>query len=55
MKEFKNKSTFEKTKLVLDEMISDKKKKVSTANTTELNQIFKELSERRQSLKKLES
>lgn len=42
-----NEDTFSKTKAVLDEMVANKKKAVCIADTPELNQIFKDLSDRR--------
>lgn len=41
-------STFDKTKAVLDEMIAARQKNVAVANTPEINQIFKDLSDKRQ-------
>ena len=40
-------STFEKTKAVLDEMIATRKKNVAVANTPEITEIFKDLTNRR--------
>lgn len=47
MKVDENSSTFEKTKAVLDEMIAARQKNVAVANTPEINQIFKDLTDRR--------
>ena len=41
-------STFDKTKAVLDEMIAARQKNVAVANTPEINQIFKDLTDKRQ-------
>ena len=43
-----DKSTFDKTKAVLDEMIATRQKNVALANTPEINQIFKDLTDKRQ-------
>ena len=43
-------TTFSKTKAVLDEMISQRQKKVATANTPEIAQIFKDLMKKRNGL-----
>ena len=40
-------TTFSKTKAVLDEMIANKRKSVAKADTPEINQIFKDLSDKR--------
>ena len=40
-------TTFSKTKTVLDEMIASKRKSVAIADTPEINQIFKDLSDKR--------
>ena len=45
--ESQNKDTFSKTKAVLDEMIESRKKTAARAATPELNQIFKDLANRR--------
>jgi len=42
-----NMDTFSKTKSVLDEMVAERKKTASRAATPELNQIFKDLADRR--------
>ena len=43
-----NPTTFDKTKAVLDEMIADRKKKgTAVANCTEIDQIFKDLTNKR--------
>jgi hypothetical protein len=47
MKVDEDTSTFSKTKAVLDEMIAARKKNVAVANTPEINQIFKDLTDRR--------
>lgn len=44
-----NMDKFSKTKAVLDEMVAAKQKAVCIANTPELNQIFKDLYDRRRS------
>jgi len=41
-------STFDKTKALLDEMIAARQKNVAVANTPEINQIFKDLTDKRQ-------
>ena len=45
-------TTFAKTKAVLDEMIAAKQQKVAVANTPEINQIFKDLTDKRLARKK---
>lgn len=47
MKVDEDTSTFSKTKAVLDEMIAARKKNVAVANTPEITQIFKDLTDRR--------
>jgi hypothetical protein len=46
-----NQSTFEKTKALLDSMVADRQKNVAVANTPEINQIFKDLTDKRQARK----
>ena len=53
MKVDENSSTFDKTKAVLDEMIAARQKNVAVANTPEINQIFKDLTEKRKAVRKL--
>ena len=48
-------STFDKTKAVLDEMIAARQKNVAVANTPEINQIFKDLTDKRQARRNLQS
>jgi hypothetical protein len=47
MKVDEDNSTFSKTKAVLDEMIANKQKSVAIAATPEINQIFKDLRDKR--------
>jgi hypothetical protein len=47
MKVDEDNSTFSKTKAVLDEMIASRKKSVAIANTPEITEIFKDLTDRR--------
>jgi hypothetical protein len=47
MKVDEDTSTFSKTKAVLDEMIANRKKNVAVANTPEITEIFKDLSDKR--------
>lgn len=48
-------STFDRTKALLDEMIADRHKNIAVANTPEINQIFKDLTDKRQSRRGLQS
>ena len=45
-------TTFSKTKAVLDEMIAERKKNVSVADTPELRKIFQDLYDKRNAVKK---
>jgi len=47
-----NEDTFSKTKAVLDEMIASRKKRVAIADTPEINNIFKDLYNKRHSIEK---
>ena len=40
-------STFDKTKALLDSMVAERQKNVAVANTPEINQIFKDLTDKR--------
>jgi hypothetical protein len=46
-----NEDTFSKTKAVLDEMIANKQKSVAIANTPEISEIFKDLYNKRRSIR----
>ena len=46
-------TTVAKTKAVLDKMIAERKKNVAVANTPEITKIFKDLYDKRQSLRKI--
>lgn len=48
-----DKSTFEKTKKVLDDMIAEKQKGRVIENSSEITKIFQDLSDKRKSLRKL--
>ena len=51
--EEKKNTTFSKTKAVLDEMIAAKQKTRAVENSPEITKIFKELSDKRSSIRKL--